>query len=457
MKKTEILSRLAKREPLFTTLPETRKGSKRIMGLESEYAVARYDNGICILDLRNLNAIMLNGGKVYIDSEHVEYCTPEVTNAVAIIAYHEAGKVHCEQKKYSPKLYCNNNDWHGNTYGAHENYFTKAPREKWIQLLPFLVARTLICGAGWYENQNRFHMSQRASFMQCQVSETTTSNRAIINTRFEPLSNLAGYDRMHLICGDANMCEVATFLKIGMTELVISLLEMGALPQIRYNANLSVSDMRSISEGREWVLEGMVSGPRMATELLSLYTKRSREIFGDSNPVTSAILAIMEDTIDKLATNPADLFGRLDWVTKSMVLSLFEEKFPERNKVEEIRSQDMEYHSLDQTRGLYYGLREHGHIERVVDNQLILCCTENPPLDTRAYARGMLAKKLKLLGKDMEVGTEESWKYLGVVNRASNSLIQAEQRSSKSYCGEYIQNPFVTYSELVEHLLKKVR
>src|SRR5699024_7066314 len=75
-------------------------------------------------------------------------------------------------------------------------------------------------------------ISQRADFFEEEVGLETTIRRPIINTRDEPHATPESYRRLHVIIGDANLSQYSTWLRVGMTSLVLSLIELGELPMV---------------------------------------------------------------------------------------------------------------------------------------------------------------------------------------------------------------------------------
>ena len=133
-------------------------------------------------------------------------------------------------------IYKNNSDGKGNSYGCHENYLVDRalPFSRIVhELTPHLVSRQVYTGAGKigeevsYGNAAApaFQLSQRADFFEEEVGLETTLKRPIINTRDEPHADPQKYRRLHVIVGDANLSEVATFLKVGVTALVLAMIE----------------------------------------------------------------------------------------------------------------------------------------------------------------------------------------------------------------------------------------
>lgn len=451
MDKTELLAKLESRTPLFETIPTVSR--KRIIGTESEYGVQNsHKNGTSVIEYDRLPSMLHNGGEIYEDRGHVEYASPETSNPAASVAYYEAGKVICWREQYSPELYCNNNDWNGNTFGSHESYFTCAPRAEWHRLIPFLIARTVLCGAGWLNTDNRFELSQRAHMIQCAQGIETTTNRPILNLRREPLAQVEGFERLHIVCADANMSEVSTFLRLGTMSCVIEMLEIMALPEVTYNYDLAASDLHNISGRKECRLHGVINGPSVTLELLALYLDRSKELFSNRDAVTDAVLVIWEDTVQKLAKNPTVLWRRLDWVAKSLLLRIFEEEMCLPTG-DELRSQDLAYHNLNPAEGLYYYLVQKGEMERIVSDEVIIHASFEPPADTRGYARGKVVQLLEEQRGNLALCTD-NWKHLSLVNASENGF-------SRMYWGLtphfFISLPMNDPRETYAHLVEKIR
>ena len=227
---------------------------RRIFGLENEYGltctlngqrrlspdnVARYLFEKVIPGARNANVFLENGARLYLDTGfHPEYATPECDDVTELVIHDKAGErivedlLHQAEKRLREDgisgnilLFKNNTDSAGNSYGCHENYLVS--RDVSFQrlaeaLIPFFVTRQIFAGAGKVLQTPRgFHycLSQRAQHICQEISGATTSSRSIINTRDEPHADAERYRRLHVIVGDSNMSEVATYLKVGTTAL----------------------------------------------------------------------------------------------------------------------------------------------------------------------------------------------------------------------------------------------
>src|SRR4249919_3764889 len=204
-------------------------------------------------DLGLANVILPNGSRYYVDHAHPEYSTPECITPRDLVVHDKAGERVLERSlaevarelPTGPRLsiYKNNSDGKGNSYGTHENYLVDraTPFGDIVRdLTPFFVSRQVFTGAGkvgleapWDERgRHAFQLSQRADFFETEVGLETTLKRPIINTRDEPHADPEKYRRLHVIIGDANMCEVATFLKLGTTAIVLKMIEDAVLPDL---------------------------------------------------------------------------------------------------------------------------------------------------------------------------------------------------------------------------------
>src|SRR5512145_308620 len=233
---------------------------RRIFGLETEYGVtctyrgqrrlspdevARYLFRKVVSWGRSSNVFLRNGARLYLDvGSHPEYATPECDDVIDLVVHDRAGerilegllvdaekRLHDEGIAGEIYLFKNNTDSAGNSYGCHENYLVQRAGEFGRLadvLIPFLVTRQLICGAGKVLQTPRgavYCLSQRAEHIWEGVSSATTRSRPIINTRDEPHADAERYRRLHVIVGDSNMNEWTTFMKVGITDLVLRMVE----------------------------------------------------------------------------------------------------------------------------------------------------------------------------------------------------------------------------------------
>src|SRR5213596_3675631 len=308
---------------------------RRIFGLENEYGltctlngqrrlspdnVARYLFEKVIPGARNANVFLENGARLYLDTGfHPEYATPECDDVAELVIHDKAGErivedlLHQAEKRLredgisgSILLFKNNTDSAGNSYGCHENYLVS--RDVSFQrlaeaLIPFFVTRQIFAGAGKVLQTPRgFHycLSQRAQHICQEISGATTSSRSIINTRDEPHADAERYRRLHVIVGDSNMSEVATYLKIGTTALVLDMIVDGFLA-----TSLELDDpVKAIREvARDTTLKKKIKledGRELtAIEIQRVYLERAKEYLGslDDEPVAVDVVRRWEDIL----------------------------------------------------------------------------------------------------------------------------------------------------------------
>src|SRR4051794_31821457 len=237
---------------------------RRIYGIETEFGVtctfhgqrrlspdevARYLFRRVVSWGRSSNVFLRNGSRLYLDvGSHPEYATAECDSLEQLVAHDKAGehileglvidaekRLHDEGIAGDIYLFKNNTDSAGNSYGCHENFLVGRSGEfsrLADVLIPFLVTRQLICGAGKVLQTPRgavYCVSQRAEHIWEGVSSATTRSRPIINTRDEPHADAERFRRLHVIVGDSNMNECTTLLKIGSADLVLRMIEAGVV------------------------------------------------------------------------------------------------------------------------------------------------------------------------------------------------------------------------------------
>ncbi|GAB4441384.1 MAG: depupylase/deamidase Dop [Chloroflexi bacterium OHK40] len=412
--------------------------------------------------------MLTNGARLYIDHAHPEYCTPECGSPLALVAADKAGErilAACQARINGSgvlpagcqlRLYKNNSDHKGNSYGCHENYLVPpglyealvAPGSALLArgLLPFLVTRQIFCGAGKVGSENGtpaagFQLTQRADFFETITGHQTTYNRPIFNLRDEPHADPRQARRLHVICGDATMAELSTFLKVGTAQIVLAMLAAGAIPD-----NLAFADpvaaLRLVSRDLSFAgLLALADGRHMtARELQLRYLELAHGYLSRSGGSDEQweVLQEWEQVLGALAGDPAGLGRRLDWAIKRQVLERYLEArgltwelvqtwepaiartlvaeepttadlaaarelatgagLPwgdyelQREAYFALRRLDLEYHDLRQgegeERGLYYELERQGLVERLLYDDDIEHLRTTPPAETRAWARG---------------------------------------------------------------------
>ena len=355
------------------------------------------------------NKTLKNGARFYVDHAHPEYSTPEVTNVLDLLAYERAGERSLEQARRAASLllpsnnlllvYKNNSDRKGNSYGNHENYLLerRTPFKDIVEhMTPFFVTRQIFCGSGKVGSENRaspcdYQISQRADFFETEVALDTMVKRPIINTRDEPHAEREKYRRLHVIVGDSNLCEVSTYLRMGVTSIVLGLIEDGEITK-----NLSIVDpVRVIKEishdpscKREFQMErgGRMTAVQIQQEFLAMALRyfSSHEI----DPIIKDVLVRWESVLSRLAEDPMLLAREVDWVIKRKLIMDYMSKRGLDWKHPQVQMLDLQYHDIRPDKGLYFLLERRGSVDRIIEDEMIEKAIIRPPTDTRAYFRG---------------------------------------------------------------------
>jgi proteasome accessory factor PafA2 len=367
-------------------------------------------------DLGLANVILPNGARYYVDHAHPEYSTPECLSPRSLVIHDKAGERILERSlavvaaeiPSSPALaiYKNNSDGKGNSYGTHENYLMDraTPFGDIVRdLTPFFVSRQIFTGAGklgleaqWDERgKHVFQLTQRADFFETEVGLETTLKRPIINTRDEPHADPERYRRLHVIVGDANLCEVATFLKLGTTSIVLKMIEDGFLPD--FSLVNPVAAIHDVSRDVSLTTQvSLVDGRKMtALQLQWEYLELARKYVDreDDTPENREVLERWETVLRGLENDPRTLSAQLDWVAKLRVLEGYRERDGLAWSDAKLRAIDLQYHDVRRDRGLYHRLAHAGKVERITTDEEVLRAIMEPPDDTRAFFRGRCIAK----------------------------------------------------------------
>jgi proteasome accessory factor A len=360
-----------------------------------------------------VNAVLTNGARYYVDHAHPEYSTPECSNPLELVCHDRAGEVILRRSMEAARrmlgpgedilIHKNNSDGKGNSYGCHENYLVDraAPFARIVQrITPHLVTRQIYCGAGKVgqetgdlDQRAHFQVSQRADFFEEEVGLETTLKRPIVNTRDEPHADPQKYRRLHVIVGDANLSEVATFLKVGTTAIMLAMIE----DDFHAGRDLSLADpvgsIRAVSRDPDLrLLMTMASGEQMTAielqwELHGLARKyadeRGLQCLGDED-VARMVLDRWEHVLQGLETEPESLASELDWVAKRRIVEGYRERHGLDWGDPRLAALDLQYHDIRPAKSLFARL----DMEQLVDEDAVEQAVTEPPTTTRAYFRG---------------------------------------------------------------------
>ena len=431
---------------------------RRIFGLENEYGVtctfrgqrrlspdevARYLFRRVVSWGRSSNVFLRNGARLYLDvGSHPEYATPECDNVDDLVAHDKAGErilegllVDADRRLREEGiagdiyLFKNNTDSAGNSYGCHENYSVGRHGEFGRLadiLIPFLVTRQIICGAGKVLQTPRgavYCVSQRAEHIWEGVSSATTRSRPIINTRDEPHADAERFRRLHVIVGDSNMSETTMLLKVGSTDLVLRMVEAGVVLRDMTLDN-PIRAIREVSHdmtGRSRVR--LANGREMsALEIQWEYLSRAKD-FTEKNgvdPVSLRVLEMWERALTAIEDGNLDKIAReIDWVTKYQLIERYRAKHDLPLSAPRIAQLDLAYHDVHRGRGLYYLLQKSGAVDRVTTDLKIFEAKSIPPQTTRAKLRGEFIRRAQEKRRDFTA----DWVHLKLNAQAQRTVL----------------------------------
>jgi len=384
---------------------------------------------------------LTNAGRIYLDMGHLEYASPECHSLTDIVATDRAGDAILQKAiqdlglAEEVSLIKNNMDHETDaTFGSHENYlvsrrfpFTRrglaplvtflvtrqiftgsgrvgaaSPQDAWIQMDRLIVPRAAI-GHSMMASQLPFQISQRADHIVNDFFEWVQQNRAIVNTRDEPLADPNQYRRIHLLLGDSNMAEYATGLKLGTTGLVLQLIEEGKAPN-EFEISEPVEALQEISQDQErrWIVQLQSGKTISAIDIQEQFLNAAQAHYRGQDEETDWVLEQWEAVLHDVRDNYEQLVGRVDWASKLWLLESFRESEGLEWTDPMLKSLDLEYHNLNPKKGLYYGLLEEGRAPRLTTDKAIDLAMEHPPKNTRAFARGELVKHLLACGPSAE-------------------------------------------------------
>jgi proteasome accessory factor A len=447
---------------------------RRIFGIETEFGVtctfhgqrrlspdevARYLFRRVVSWGRSSNVFLRNGSRLYLDvGSHPEYATAECDSLTQLVTHDKAGEriledllVDAERRLADEGiggdifLFKNNTDSAGNSYGCHENYLVgRAGEFSRIAdvLLPFLVTRQLICGAGKVLQTPRgavYCLSQRAEHIWEGVSSATTRSRPIINTRDEPHADAERYRRLHVIVGDSNMSEVSTLLKVGTANLVLEMVETGV--HFRdFTLDNPIRAIREISHDLTGRRPVRLAGGREASALdvQREYFARATEHVGrrGSDPTTNRVLELWGRTLDAVTKQDLSLIDReIDWAIKYKLLDRYQRKHDLELSSPRVAQLDLAYHDIRRGRGVFDLLQRKGLVDRVTDDGEIEAAKDTPPQTTRAKLRGDFIAAAQSAGRDFTV----DWVHLKLNDQAQRTVL--------------CKDPFRSVDERVERLI----
>lgn len=377
----------------------------------SYYELDKYRN-LTFAEIKS-DLVLSNGARFYNDHAHPEYSTPECATLKDIVAQDKAGErvmEECMKRRNSHlpegqscRLYKNNTDFQGHSYGCHDNFLMRrdVPWDHIVRdIVPFLATRQIFAGAGkmGIEGEDErsstglFQLAQRSDFMEVLTSIDTMNRRPIVNTRDEPHADTGLYRRFHVIVGDANMSEWATAMKIGTTALCLELIESGHAPKIALAEPISAMRYISRDPSWKWLVAREGGGKCSALDIQAEWLDAALR-HCERTEDADWVLAEWQQVLTDLAVEPMRTRDRCDWSAKRFLLDTFREAEGLEWTDPWLQSLDLAYHDVSLERGLYYELAREGQMRRVVTEEQVRHAIFFPPPATRAFFRGRAVAK----------------------------------------------------------------
>jgi proteasome accessory factor A len=393
---------------------------------------------------RSSNVFLRNGARLYLDvGSHPEYATPECDDLIELVTHDKAGerilegllvdaerRLHEEGIAGDVYLFKNNTDSAGNSYGCHENYLV-ARHGEFSRLadilIPFLVTRQLICGAGKVLQTPRgavYCVSQRAEHIWEGVSSATTRSRPIINTRDEPHADAERYRRLHVIVGDSNMSETTMLLKVGATDLVLRMIEAGTVMRDLTLEN-PIRAIREVSHDITGQRKVRLASGREASalEVQREYFEKASDFVdrrGIRSGTVAQVLELWGRTLDAIEQEELDrIQTEIDWVMKYKLIERYRAKHNMTMSNPRVAQIDLAYHDIHRRRGLYYLLQKNGQAARICNDVKIFEGKSVPPQTTRARLRGDFIRRAQEQRRDFTV----DWVHLKLNDQAQRTVL----------------------------------
>lgn len=421
------------------------------------------------------NAVLPNGARLYVDHAHPEYSSPEVLSAREAVVLDRAGeliaieamrRLDAVDEVPSVALYKNNTDGKGASYGTHENFLLDRdiPFERVVEVLvPFFATRSVVTGAGRVGIGTKgqvpgFQISSRADFFEAEVGLETTLNRPIVNSRDEPHADARRHRRLHVIIGDATQVETATYLKLGITSLVLAALEHEQRTGTRILPDLHLVDpveaVHTISHDPSLqVRVPTVEGEELtALEVQRRYRAAILPLADLEDPETADVLEQWGELLDLLAQDWRLATDRVEWAAKLSLL----EGYRARHGIEwgdpRLLAIDLQFSDLRPARSLYARLRSAGSVRRIVTEEEVLAAVSRPPATTRAHLRGAL------IGAHPDAVPSAGWDVLTLAGPDAGARIRLAEPllGSAAWCAEHGIDPAAPVPEVLAALRRAV-
>jgi proteasome accessory factor A len=359
--------------------------------------------------------LLRNGGRLHLDvASRPGYATPECGSAPELVVHDKAGERILEDlllraaAAQGPReedgtgdisVFKASADPAGRPYGGQEDYLV-ARRGEFGRLadllIPFLITRQLICGAGTVA-------PTRGGAVYCLsrppgrtgdggLSPAATRPRPFISTRDEARTAAAGLRRLRVRVSDPAMSETTALLKAGATDLVLRMVEAGTvLPDLTLADPVeAIGEVSRDITGRSPVR--LANGRRMsALEIQREYLTRAKDFTDEhgADAVSGRVLGLWGRALDAIGAGNLDAIAReIDWVIKYQLIERYRAAHDLPLSAPQVAQADLAYHDIHRGRGLYYQLQRSGAVDRTARDIDIFEAKTSPPAHGRYRQAG---------------------------------------------------------------------
>ena len=206
------------------------------------------------------------------------------------------------------------------------------------------------------------------------------------------------------------MSEFTTHLKVGLTCMLLTALEEGAvLPDVTLEDAVDALRVISLDLRMKTALK-LTNNRRMtALEIQWAYLEAAERHFGTkTRGVFGTLLTQWRDILTALEGDFSQLADRIDWVAKYELMHAFMRRQGCDLDDPRVAMMDLQYHDIDRSRGLFYLLEREKKMIRLSTDAQVRHAMQHAPSNTRAHIRGQFIRFAKEAGRPYSV----DWTYL---------------------------------------------
>ena len=400
---------------------------KRFFGLRDEYSVVfavggqrepspqeagRRLFGPVVSGGLGRSVLLRNGGRLHLNAvSRPEYATPECGDPLGLVVHDKAGerileglladagqRLRDEGSADDIRIFKRSAGPAGSSSGCQEDYLvSRGGRFGRLAdiLIPFLVTRQLICGAGAVVLTPRgtlYCLSRWAGHTGNGLPAAATRSRPLISTSDEAQAAAAGGRRLRVSVSDPTMSETTTLLRAGATDLVLRMTEAGTvLPDLTLdNPVHAIGEVSRDITGRS--LLRLAHGRQMSTlDIQREYLAKAKDFTSSrgADAVSTRVLGLWERALDAIEAGNLDAIAReIDWAIKYQLIQQHWAGHDMPLSAPEIAQVDLAYHDIQRSRGLYYQLERSGAVERTARDIDIFEAKTVPPAPGRYRQAG---------------------------------------------------------------------